>query len=160
MSNQKIAYVVTSGNYSDYSIDAVFSTRFLAEKYVGSSTHHEIEEWPIDFETDINDRQAYCVEMSRDGDVVSVEHGIRLLEKGWSWEYRSFKDRLLYISVADSEKTAVKAANELRVQLIALNRWGVSSWDMEKLGEENPYPRPWKTPSEIQKSILSENHQK
>ena len=33
-SNKKIAYVVTAGEYSDYGILAVFSTKELADAYV------------------------------------------------------------------------------------------------------------------------------
>lgn len=47
-------YVVTSGSYSDYGIDAIFSTKELAETYVSrmdnnsSYSGYNIEEWPID----------------------------------------------------------------------------------------------------------------
>ena len=43
-------YIVTSGCYSDYSIDAVFSTREAAEAYIGTKTNRDIEEWQVDTE--------------------------------------------------------------------------------------------------------------
>lgn len=46
-----IIYVVTSGEYSDYGIDAVFDTRELAEAFLASRaelyTIFQIEEYPI-----------------------------------------------------------------------------------------------------------------
>ena len=45
-------FVVTSGEYSDYSINAVFSTKEKAEKYVVATTdeysHYNIETYKID----------------------------------------------------------------------------------------------------------------
>ena len=57
MSRPKIAYVVTSGCYSDYHIDAVFSTKELAESYVAEcdscsySDGADVEEFVIDEES-------------------------------------------------------------------------------------------------------------
>lgn len=50
----KTAYVITSGRYSDYSINSVFSTRDKAEKFIADNPNQgrydklEIEEWEID----------------------------------------------------------------------------------------------------------------
>ena len=48
-------YVVTSGEYSDYRIDAIFSTRERAEAYLSqlkgaecSSGYEQIAEWAVD----------------------------------------------------------------------------------------------------------------
>ena len=46
-------YIVTSGAYSDYEIDAVFSTREMAEKYIATNNTHDypyeyIEEYEVD----------------------------------------------------------------------------------------------------------------
>ena len=156
MNEQKIAYVVTSGNYSDYSINAVFSTKALAEHYVGNSGHHEIEEWPMDYESDISDCQAFFVKMRRDGEVISIASGTRLLEYAWSWS--SIPDGCLeYISITKSEDIAAKAANDLRAQLIALDWWGLSQWDIRNSGKEDPYPRSWKTPNEIEHEKRKKN---
>lgn len=48
-----IAYVVTHGSYSDYSVDAVFTDKALAEAHVaklqgvGRSQDYEVEEFPL-----------------------------------------------------------------------------------------------------------------
>lgn len=46
-------YVVTSGEYSSYGIDAIFSTRELAQKFIDDSNYNKysavnIEEWELD----------------------------------------------------------------------------------------------------------------
>lgn len=50
-------YVVTSGEYSDYSINAMFSTKELADQYIAKSIAHadlnynygyNVEEWELD----------------------------------------------------------------------------------------------------------------
>jgi hypothetical protein len=51
-------YIVTSGQYSDYGIDAVFSEKSLAKKYIDSfkkddyGDRMEIEEWDLDKNSD------------------------------------------------------------------------------------------------------------
>ena len=47
-------YIVTSGSYSDYSINAVFSTEALADQYVavhqtGPYDRLDVEEWTLDY---------------------------------------------------------------------------------------------------------------
>lgn len=64
-------YVVTSGSYSDYGIDAIFSTKELAETYASrmdsksSYPGHNIEEWQIDAGLP---RLFYGVRLARDFD--------------------------------------------------------------------------------------------
>ncbi len=45
-------YIVTAGEYSDYGIVAIFSTRELAQKFMDTCNQnwdeHRIEEWQID----------------------------------------------------------------------------------------------------------------
>lgn len=57
MAKKKTIYVVTSGMYSDYSIDAMFTTKEKAEEYIvlgekyGKCTYDDtpfIEEWILD----------------------------------------------------------------------------------------------------------------
>ena len=47
MTEQKTAYVVTSGEYSDYGVDAVFATLGLAEAWLRGEglTENEHGEW-------------------------------------------------------------------------------------------------------------------
>ena len=52
---EKKIYIVTSGEYSDYHIDAVFSTKELAEDYIQhNGTDYRIEECNLDEEIDRN----------------------------------------------------------------------------------------------------------
>lgn len=47
-------FIVTSGEYSDYDIKAVFSTREKAEAYInakGTDYYWEVEEWDVDAES-------------------------------------------------------------------------------------------------------------
>jgi hypothetical protein len=56
-------YIVTSGSYSDYQINAVFSTRELAQKYVDKfeSTDYRVEEHELDTGTRNYDKSLYHV---------------------------------------------------------------------------------------------------
>lgn len=69
MEERKIAYVVTSGEYSDYVIECIFDTLEEAEKYVmihsnGNPDDMRVEEHPINsvaFEGELNiDDAGYC----------------------------------------------------------------------------------------------------
>lgn len=59
MSESTTVYVVTSGEYSDYGIHAIFSTRALADAYIkralaAPATYHSefnVEEWYVDRES-------------------------------------------------------------------------------------------------------------
>ena len=130
-------YIVTSGAYSDYHIDAVFSTKENAEKYnniYGEGDFDDIEEFEVDDEMALINRirdekiTIYLVCMDRDGNVkeVSKESPCISLEK----ELLAGKHRhILYADcmdmrvIAKDEKHAVKIVNERRVQLIANNEW-------------------------------------
>ena len=63
MSEQNIVYIVTSGEYSDYSIHAVFSTREKAEEYIAHngdfSDSYKIEEYVMDGEQPDRSEQLY-----------------------------------------------------------------------------------------------------
>src|SRR5579872_4521142 len=52
-------YLVTHGDYSDYGVCAVFSTRELADKYVNGHNEYNIEEWGLDDNTENAIRTSY-----------------------------------------------------------------------------------------------------
>jgi hypothetical protein len=64
-------YIVTSGSYSDYSIDAVFSTRKLAQEWIDKkaaeeySGHYNIEPWDVDAQKDAKLVPRYRAESRR-----------------------------------------------------------------------------------------------
>lgn len=56
-------YIVTSGVYSDYAIDAVFSTKEMAEKYIATNNtdypYTYIEEYEVDSDKVITNNTIY-----------------------------------------------------------------------------------------------------
>lgn len=132
-------YLVSSGEYSDYGIRAVFSTKELAELYIqslgdpqGYTEKMMIEEYPLDEnEAHIRDGfHPYQVRMERDGTTTkirldtwdaSVASTVSLVD-GRYWRETGRKE--LWVScVAKDEQHAVKIANEKRIQLIATGAW-------------------------------------
>ena len=124
-------YIVTSGNYSDYSIRSVFSTEEKAQAYVNVLEHYEVIDFSIE-EHDVDEEafelrdgyEQYRVWMRRDGDASAIlvppykqEIGLRLHESPRG----TFT--LYGIVWAKSEQHAVKIANEQRSALIASNQW-------------------------------------
>ena len=122
-------YIVTSGSYSDYSIDAVFSTRGLADAYVeelrkAKGDAPDVEEWPLD-------EQA--------GAIAATIYGVRIFLTSGNvehrWQYRrmvqpndrvvgdpcSFKralDVLVEAHSAVSPEHALKVAAEKRQEIL------------------------------------------
>jgi len=118
-----IVYVVTSGEYSDYSIEAVFSTKEKAEAYkadmewVGSEKA-DIEEWEVDT---LRERRALEVGMTREGETYMVRK--TLLPRGHEIIFNGKETLLLNVVATEEEERAVKVTNELRTRLIALSAW-------------------------------------
>lgn len=65
----QIVYIVTSGEYSDYHIDAVFLDRSLAEAYCDKYPDTHIEEYIADEEAPETDKLWYDVSIHADGDL-------------------------------------------------------------------------------------------
>lgn len=131
-------YIVTSGCYSDYGVEGVFSTRENAQKVVdlyspGSDFMGEwrIEEFELDRLMTFAERgkQLYSIEMEKDGTVVKCNVEFREdLPPDEEFHYVSFKSfpcRLCLIThvIATSKEHAIKIANERRAFLIANNLW-------------------------------------
>lgn len=123
-------YLITSGEYSDYSINAVFTTKELAEQY-RTFFGGDIEEWEADRMAD--DLRAgkvvYQVYMYRDGSTecfgvtayndeipFTPKHHVQLLPN---------PDRMVTYVKAKSREHAVKVANERRTHLIASGGWPI-----------------------------------
>lgn len=47
MGDERVAYVVTSGSYSDYSVERVYLDRAEAERFCNYRDYYQIEEYPI-----------------------------------------------------------------------------------------------------------------
>jgi len=125
----KKVYVVSSGSYSDYSIDAIFSTKEKADQYLATQKavikhscldqYNDVEE----FRLDVPKRQweTTVVWMAKNGDLAGVEmQGDRQL--GWGGFDRY--GNLIWVVAGHNDKRAIKVVNEKRAQILALEIWG------------------------------------
>ena len=129
-------FIVTSGDYSDYGIDSVYSTKENAEKYIKlyPSIRYEIEEFDVDEEMALINRirdekiTIYLVCMDRDGNVKEIRKEsprISLVEELLAGKHRRvlYADCMDLCVIAKDEKHAIKIVNEKRTQMIANNEW-------------------------------------
>lgn len=120
-------YIVTQGEYSDYHIEGVFSTREKAQEYldhIGSAWNAGIEEYNIDEETP-RGVFLYNVKILDDGGKAVVE----IMERDDRFTYRRkdvFGYHFTFITgwwfnvEAEDAKHAVKIASERLMQIKAL----------------------------------------
>lgn len=118
-------FIVTSGDYSDYGISAVFSTRDLAEEYVQrNGSDYRVEEYPVDEPIDREERIWEVLLEIDNHNVVSCQswrnekyvpwpckngvHYIKLA-RGWC---------LQFFIMADTMDRAIKVANERMNQVL------------------------------------------
>lgn len=110
-------YIVTSGAYSDFCNEAVYTDRAKAEEHhkflEESGEHTGIEEWELnDMPGKIEQGlKCYLVIMYGNGDVKRVErqaHG--------SYFFPPKENEYWYCGWAKSEKHVIKIANEKRIQ--------------------------------------------
>lgn len=124
-------YVVTSGSDDDFGgVDAIFTDRDLAQKYIDSfgEMHNDfnyIEECEINpFEFELNNGyKPYYVVIDKQGKIEECK--ISYSSSGFENENRRcgfYVTNDIYVHVfAKDENHAIKIANEKRVQLIAMN---------------------------------------
>ena len=125
-------YVVTSGDYSDYDIRAIFTTKELAEKYKQSfikkdgyrSYFNDIEEYELDAYSEElkNGYKRFNVIMRKDGNTISVEPNDNYFEQINKISF--FNNNIYILVIAKDENHAIKIVNEKRTQIIAMNKWG------------------------------------
>lgn len=139
----KKVYLVTSGEYSDYRVDAVFSSKELAQKFIDSFKKEEkysyggfndILEMDIDpSELEIREGlRPYCVTISKEGAISELEIPTFCgdLFNGFNpqdltkWNFNWKNNYTTYMFARDGAH-AVKIANDRRIQIIALNKWPV-----------------------------------
>jgi hypothetical protein len=127
----KYTYIVTSGEYSDYRINAVFDTKQLAEKYISSfkSSGYDSPEIEVHnlnpYKEEITKGYfAFFVRMTKEGECKDVH--ISTSSYGFDNPNAGFdvNDNMYVHVFAKDEKHAIKITNEKRTQLIALNKWG------------------------------------
>lgn len=137
MSRKKV-WVVTSGEYSDYAIEAVFSSKKMAENFIEKSkaTFRGGEAGIDCFSLDpspVRPRTQTCVFMSWGGDVVNWHHYVKATSSRASevhvFPQTSSEFGLIRVTVVTSDlQRAVKVANEKRAQLIASNNEHYLDW--------------------------------
>lgn len=118
------SFVVTRGEYSDYSIMGVYTTREIADEAARLFAGH-VEE----YETDVLPEHPpgklfFWVFMSKSGDSKKVSN--QGVDCAWNGQEASpsSNDWMFFQLWADDEEQAVKVANEQRAIAIAENRWG------------------------------------
>lgn len=132
----KKIYVVVSGEYSDFGINAIFTTKELAELYISAFSQKDryeeliIQEWNIDpYELELKqNRKPFRIIMDKEGNTINIDYETsdfslmpeRLIEFQWGTK------NMICRCFADNKKHAVKIANEKRVQILAINKWGES----------------------------------
>ena len=133
-------YLVTTGSYSDFDIEAVFSTKEKAEEFkrIYSSTlstlafskkysyyvdlNDEILEYDVDSPSE--DWLFTRVDMLQDGEVTDVELAVDCLP-GF-YDFQNYKRTLVWVVKTQDFDRAVKVVNEKRIQILANNEWGDS----------------------------------
>ena len=120
-------FVVTSGEYSDYSIDAIFSEKEKAEIFIEATNNDRrwnfpiIEEWDLDKINVNKGEKLYFVRMKKDGTVLECyldSSTYSLVEAGFDTLHNMFSYQF-----AKDEQHAIKIANERRAKLIIENKF-------------------------------------
>lgn len=132
-------FVVTSGEYSDYGIDAIFSTRELAKAFIDMFDKNEwkdfnIEEWDINpNETHLKqNRKPYFLRINKVGDVKDLEvadsaYGFKQDISFADISYTVNDEWMNVRCFANDNAHAVKIAGEKRAQILASNLWGTAN---------------------------------
>lgn len=115
-------YIITTGEYSDYHIDRVFSTRKKAMEYLDTKDNeYQLEVYDID-EPIKREKQMYCISFDLDKKKV---HGVRTSDPKYAnmihvryWYVNQIKTLDIYVE-SDSRKRALKIASERYGAVIA-----------------------------------------
>lgn len=124
MDEPKKVYAVSSGEYSDYHISAVFSTREGAERYLvefnkANRNGGNIEEWPLDVEAEKVSRQSWGAYISEGGKLEADSpfydrHELALpqakseIREGENWQGRKWLRTKSFISQEHANKVAIE----------------------------------------------------
>lgn len=124
---EKKIYIVTEGSYSDYHIEAVFSTRKKAKEFMDTKDQYaRIEEFPID-EPVKREVQVWDICINLDTKEVSRIWGHSNLPKdlvmlGGSMPIPDGNRKITFTIESDSKKRAIKIASERLGAVIANER--------------------------------------
>lgn len=129
--------MLTCGDYSDYSVVGIFSTKKKAEEYTQAfplsyGGYHEIEEVDIDpGDTSFykEGKKVFYLVMDRDGNTSEIKNtmGSTCTEQEYYAHvapYQTMNNLCLFLTCwAKDETHAVKIANDVRRQKIAEGKW-------------------------------------
>lgn len=133
---QNKVWIIEDGDYSDYHIIGIFSSKENANM-IREKTGGEVREWFLDpCVKEINkDYRQYHIYMLKNGDVETIKsmdfNSYWLEGKTYVWERskapayqgKNIEDVLDSIVWAKNEKHAIKIVNEKRGQMIANGEW-------------------------------------
>ena len=119
---KKQIYIVTTGEYSDYRIDRVFTTRQNAVEYLDTKDdNYTLEEYdldePIERKTQVY-RICFLIDKKKVRRVSIVNNRYANLINVSNWQYNNIKTLDIYIE-SDSRKRALKIASERYGAIIA-----------------------------------------
>lgn len=87
-------YIVTSGDYSDYSIDAVFRDKNKAEAYCKCHPDAGIEEWEFFDDNIYTPYNVVCIDMDISGNAKKIYFNFQTLSKEDADYYMANQDRV------------------------------------------------------------------
>lgn len=127
----KTVFMVTVGEYSDYGVVAIYSTREKAEEFMRefpNDQYNPIDEVPIDIDYAgmiAAGKTIWITHMDRVGNTLRVQDtGSVFGQCSFSiHRYKTNLPCLINWCIAASEEQAIKATNEKRTQLIANGEW-------------------------------------
>jgi len=125
-------YVVTTGQYSDYGITAICSTKEMGEyaNLLYGDEANGVDEWEVDeLPKHPEGKLPFTVQMKESGDSEVKRESIGYFKE--KCEPYGDDETFCFDVWAKDEQHAVKIANEKRVQLIANGEWTVS-WETWK----------------------------
>lgn len=103
-------YIVTSGEYSDYHIDAVFDNMEQAELYCAVHECGEIEEWDteaVKLESDKPIKHRWIAIIHEDGELYRISHNLTIKDINSIADY-SYRLRGCYIVQATLDRDVSK----------------------------------------------------
>ena len=116
---------VSKGDYSEYCVLAIFTTRKKAQEYLTGlqRSDAEIEEFALDPDPPVY-VAIVCVHMERNGDVLYADCGQADIADAGFVHYLGPGGRLVWNVATDNMERAVKVVNEKRAMLIAAEAFG------------------------------------
>jgi len=117
-------FIVTSGCYSDYQIEAIFSTREKADAYInakGTDDDWEVNEWDVDAESTECHDAIYDVSINMKSGCVTV-NGRSEQGDGWGYEF-DVKRKDCFLYTGHSIRMWLESDSLERVKKVASERW-------------------------------------